>query len=100
MLLKIFLKIWPSLIPIVVYLVWVYVIDGFFMKRFFKRKKIIEGEFKTVGEKSTEAKNSKSGEGEEKGIIGKFSLQNQCFVLVLYLSLMLSIITLLVAAFS
>lgn len=106
MLLKILLKIWPALIPITVYLLWVYVIEKLVIQRLLKRRskeeKIIEGEFQTVGEKSTKEEVGK-GEGDTKNIFARsskaFSLQNPNFVLVLYLSLIFSIIALILSAF-
>lgn len=87
MLLKLFLKIWPSLIPIAVYIFWVLVVEKI-LRRIFKKKNVIEGE-KIVGEKTTEAKK-----------LGIFSLENRCFVIILYMSLVLAILTLIAMAFS
>ncbi|OFW80638.1 MAG: hypothetical protein A2887_00565 [Alphaproteobacteria bacterium RIFCSPLOWO2_01_FULL_40_26] len=85
--LKFLLKIWPGLLPITVYVFWVFVIEGFLFSRILKRKTEFEGE-KIVGEKSTEVK-----------VPGKFSLQNRHFVAVLYASLILAILTLIFSAF-
>ncbi len=85
--LKFFLKIWPALTPIIVYLFWIYVVDRIFLKLATK-KNDIEGE-KVVGEKSTTPKK-----------LSPFSLENRCFVIVLYMSLILAILTLIVMAFS
>lgn len=107
MLLKLLLKIWPALVPILSYLIWVYVIQGFVMRKLRERQakkegKIIEGEFVKVGEKSTAAKseNNDNSSNKAKESFQKFSLENPQFVLVLYLSLIFAIITLLVVAFS
>ena len=92
MLLKFLLKIWPSFLPILVYIFWVYVIDGYLVPKLLKKKTDIEGEKveeKLVGEKSTEVKTP-----------GKFSLQNRCFVIILYMTLILAILTLIATAFS
>lgn len=93
MLLRLLTKIWPSLIPITVYLIWVFIVEKIVIKKFLHRKKnYIEGE-KVVGEKSTE-------EAVEEKVVGNFSMQNPCFVIILYMSLVLAILTLLVAAMS
>ena len=86
--LKLLLKIWPSLIPITVYVFWVLIIDRFLLPKLLKKKTTFEGE-KVVGEKSTEVKKP-----------AMFSLQNRCFVVILYMSLTLAILTLIVSAFS
>jgi hypothetical protein len=83
MLLKIFLKIWPSLIPITVYIFWVFVVE-----KIFKKKDVIEGK-KIVGEKSTEIKRPSI-----------FSLENRCFVVILYMSLISAILTLIASVFA
>lgn len=88
MLIKFFLKIWPALIPITVYVFWVFVIDRFLIGKILKKKTQFEAE-KIVGEKSTEIKTP-----------GIFSLQNRCFVIILYMSLVLAILTLIATAFS
>lgn len=80
--LKLLLKLWPSLIPIATYLFWVFVVE-----KIFKKKDVIEGE-KIVGEKTTEIKK-----------VGIFSLKNRCFVTILYMSLLLAILTLIASVF-
>lgn len=94
--LKLLLKIWPALIPIAVYVFWVLVIDRWLIQKILKKEEVIEGEKiqeKVVGEKSTEVKKPK----ETKGI---FSLQNRCFVIILYMTLILGILILISFAFS
>jgi hypothetical protein len=86
--LKLLLKIWPALIPITVYIFWVLVIDRWLIQKILKKDGVIEGE-KVVGEKSTEAKKS-----------GIFSLQNRCFVIILYMTLILGILILISFALS
>lgn len=86
--LKLLLKIWPALTPLLVYVFWVFVIDRFLLGKILKKKTQFEAE-KIVGEKSTEIKKP-----------GLFSLHNQCFVIILYLSLALAILTLIATAFS
>ena len=90
--LKFLLKIWPAFLPILVYIFWIYVIDDILIKRILKPKKIIDGEFKVVGEKATSS--SEKEENRE-----RFSLKNNCFVIILYLSLSLAILTLIASAF-
>ncbi len=86
MLVKLFLKIWPALIPITLYIFWVFVIERFLIQKILKKNSVIEGE-KVVGERSTEVKLTRI-----------FSLQNQCFLLILYLTLVLGILTLIALA--
>lgn len=90
--LKFLLKIYPAFLPIFVYIFWIYVVEGLILKALLKKEKIIEGE-KIVGQKATEEKNHPPK-------IAKFSLQNRCFVIILYMSFILAILTLLVSAFS
>jgi hypothetical protein len=49
MLIKILLKIWPALVPIVIYIVWSLIIKKIIFK-LKQKNKIIEGE-KIIGEK-------------------------------------------------
>lgn len=77
--LRLLLKLWPALLPIVIYFLWVFVIEKFFLQKILRKKNDIEGE-KLVGEGSTEIKKPPV-----------FSLQNQQFVLVLYVSLIVAI---------
>lgn len=88
MLLKLLLKIWPSLIPILAYVVWIIVVENIILKRLMRKKETIDGEL--VGESST----------KDVQRVGKFSLQNRYFVMVLYLSLILAIGGLIALAFS
>jgi hypothetical protein len=86
---KFLVKIWPSFLPILVYIFWVFVVEGIILERLSRRRKTIEGE-KVVGEKTTD---------EHKKIV-RFSLKDPCFVIILYMSLVLAILTLIVSAFS
>ena len=79
---KLLLKLWPALLPIVIYLFWVFVIEKLILQKIFCKKTDIEGE-KLVGEGSTEIKKIKI-----------FSLHNQRFVAVLYSSLVVAIVML------
>lgn len=76
------LKIWPALLPIIFYLFWVFFIEKFIIKKILKKSDIIEGE-KIVGEKTTAKKTDKI-----------FSLQNKKFLITLYLSIIIAILTL------
>ena len=80
MLLKLILKIWPSLIPITAYIFWTFVVEGFLLKKIFKKATILE------------TKRNKKEYVIEKP--GHFSLRNKRFVFVLYVSFILAIITL------
>lgn len=84
--LKLILKLWPALLPIIIYILWVLVIENILIKKILRKKDYIEGE-KVVGEKAT-AKSEK-----------KFSLQNRSFVFVLYISFIAAIVTLVFSAF-
>jgi hypothetical protein len=86
--LRLLLKIWPALIPITIYILWVLVIDKILIKKILRRKDYIEGE-KIVGEKTTEAPEKKM-----------FSLQNRNFVITLYATFILAILTLIFSALS
>ena len=102
MLMKILLKIWPALTPILLYTIW-----QFFIKRIINRilrknyraknnnsqsnneEKIIEGEFADI-DKNQESQNfsAKQNDEDTKNV---FSLENKNFVRILYLSLILAI---------
>lgn len=90
MLLKLLLKIWPSLIPILSYMLWVIIVENIILKRLMRKKETIEG--KLVGEGTTKKENVQK--------VSKFSLQNRYFIIVLYLSMILAIGTFISFAFS
>ncbi len=81
------LKIWPAFLPIIIYILWIIVIENFLIKKIIRRKDYIDGE-KIVGEKKTAEKKP------------HFSLKNRNFVITLYASFFIAIITLLSMAFS
>ncbi|MBM5782692.1 MAG: hypothetical protein FJ368_04640 [Pelagibacterales bacterium] len=87
MILRFILKIWPALLPILFYLFWIFVIEKIFIKKILKKEKIIEGE-KIVGEKTTSTK-----------LKDVFSLKNKKFLITLYSSLFLAIISLVFGVF-
>ncbi len=85
MLVKIILKIWPALIPILGYIIWNFLIKKLIAK--YSANKVVDVE-KVVGKKSTETYKTKA-----------FSLQNKNFVIILYLSLILAILSVISFAF-
>jgi hypothetical protein len=102
MLIKILLKIWPALTPILLYAIW-----QLFIKKIINRllrknycaknnnsqsnneEKIIEGEFAEVKKNQENQNFSAKKNDEEPNKI--FSLNNKNFVIILYLSLILAI---------
>ena len=86
MILKILLKIWPALTPILLYLLWI-LINKILNKR---KKNYIDGEFQDI--KETIDKSPKSNQDNENEV-GPFSLKNNVFISVIYLSLVLTIIS-------
>lgn len=95
MILKILLKLWPALIPIILYLLWLVV------KNYYKNKNYIDGEFKEVNPKKVheEKQNYQNKLHSEKENVGDFSLKNRNFILVIYFSLFAIIISFLLFAF-
>ena len=103
---KILLKIWPALTPILLYILWQYVLKKL-INRFYKTKssnnnsdaaqnnkeKIIEGKFEDIGNKNQPHQNNVAANPPA------FSLHNKNFVIVLYISLILAIICLISFAF-
>ena len=88
MIMKLITKLWPSLTPILLYIFWTYVVEKILLKKLLKKSNVIEGE-KVVGEKST-VKDSPS----------TFSLQNRRFIIVLYSSFIIGIVSLIFFALS
>jgi len=86
MLLKLLLKIWPSLTPIIAYIFWVYIVEGILIKKLFSKNKVIDA--KREGQKEYVIKEPKA-----------FSLNNKRFVFILYITLILSIFTFINFAF-
>ena len=99
MILKLLLKIWPALTPILLYIFWIAVKR--IIKNHFKKKSYIEGEFKEVKNSEKDLANHKSeiSTDESKQIIGDFSLRNPKFIVIVYLSLSLIILSLIFFAF-
>lgn len=96
MLIKLLLKIWPAITPIILYAFWNMVINKILQRIFtkkttFKTKTQNQTDEKIVGQKST------SKDEEE---IGPFSLKNRYFVATLYVSFILAIAGLIYGAFS
>ncbi len=86
---KILLKIWPALLIIALYCLWVLLIRKKLVKKS-KNDNIVEGEYKIV---ENEQKNQESSK------ISPFSLENRTFIMILYISLMLIIFSLIFTAF-
>ena len=93
MLIKILLKIWPALVPIILYLVWSLVIKKIIFK-LKQRNKIIEGE-KIIGEKSSKDDNLHY-DFESKKLV---NFNDRNFIIILYLSLIIMIACLIILAF-
>ena len=102
MLIKILLKIWPALTPILLYAIWQLLIKKIINRLFHKNycaknnnsqsnneEKIIEGEFAEVKKNQENQNFSSKKNDEESNKI--FSLNNKNFVIILYLSLILAI---------
>jgi hypothetical protein len=119
MLIKILSKIWPALTPILIYILWQYVLKRLVNKAMKTKKinhdkknhklqsdfsdKIIDGEAEEViGSKVSQGAH-KQGQGNstlQNHQVGAFSLANKNFVVVLYISLIIAIISLITLAFS
>lgn len=103
MLIKILLKIWPALTPILLYAIWQLfikkIINRIFRKNYCVKnnnsqsnneEKIIEGEFAEVKKNQENQNFSAQKNHQEPNKI--FSLNNKNFVIILYLSLILAIV--------
>lgn len=103
---KILLKLWPALTPIFAYIIWVYVIKGIILRKIYQRvrkdEKVIDGDFKVVGENSTNTNSSanSSAESKQKQTVRDFSLENKVFLFCLYAGLIVMIISLILTALS
>lgn len=89
MILKILLKIWPALLPLTIYFLWVMTLK--ILTRRGKKGNFVEGEFQEInkdGQKINEQKPS------------PFSLNNKYFIITLYLSLISLIISFIFFAFT
>lgn len=87
MLLKLLLKIWPALVPIIIYILWFLVFKKILKKS--GKDKVINGEFQDVNNKKNEAR---------KELDQSFSLKDPKFIAIIYLSLITAIICFLVFA--
>jgi len=81
------LKIWPAFLPIIIYILWIILIENLLIKKIIRRKDYIDGE-KFVGKKATKKERQ------------HFSLKNRNFVITLYASFFIAIITLIFLAVS
>ncbi len=79
---RILLKLWPALTPIIIYLLWVFLIENILIKKILKKNKDLN--YKVVGEGAT-----------VEPVSSYFSLRNRKFVIAIYLSLILAILSLL-----
>ncbi len=98
---KFLIKIWPALLPILVYVLWVLVIERIIARTFFKKKpeatNSIDGEYKVVGE----GESSSSQDFNHKNHIkSRFSITNRDFLIVLYTTLVFAILILIYTAIS
>ena len=82
MLLKLLLKIWPSFIPIISYILWIIIQN--MIQNYLKKKQFIEAEFEEL---------DKNGKKIKKN--DHFSLKNPKFIAIIYLSLAFMIFSLL-----
>ncbi len=89
--LKFLLKIWPALIPIAIYLLWVFVFEKLVRRISNKGNKIINAEYSVVDKDGDKSKMVQKNQ--------KFSIKNPRFVFILYISLILAIISLISLAF-
>ncbi len=76
------LKLWPALLPIIIYLIWFLLIDKI-IKKLRKKKDYIDADYQLVGKKE---------------VMGRFSLKNPRFVKILYVTLVLMILCLIYSA--
>lgn len=95
---KILLKIWPALMPILIYVLYQLFLKKLLIKIYKSKKnfnqsnsaKIIDAEIEeAIGQKKTKTKNSSN----------IFSLHNKYFIIILYVTLILAILAVLSFAF-
>lgn len=96
MILKLLLKIWPSLIPLSAYVFWIIVQR--LIRNYFRKKNYIEGEFEEVVDPNNSERSTKNPQNIKK--TGDFSLKNPKFLVVIYVTLILVIGSLIFFAFS
>jgi uncharacterized ion transporter superfamily protein YfcC len=80
---KFLIKIWPAFIPIIIYFLWIKL-----AKKSPKKTDFIEAQYKVVNENKSEESPKKS----------QFSLDNGHFIIVLYLTFIIAILTLVMTA--
>lgn len=105
MITKLLLKLWPAFVPLLSYVFWAVIIDGIIIKYILKKlnkskgDEVIDGEYEVVGTKTTKkAKINNQHQYQEKTLKYHFSLKNNVFIAVIYLSLISAIISLLFIA--
>jgi len=95
MLLKIFLKIWPALVPIALFIIYKLFIVKL-INRLKNKNKTIEGE-KVVGDSKTTPQNSGPQTYSSQKL---FNLNDKNLIITLYLSLIIMILCLIILAFN
>jgi hypothetical protein len=85
MIIKLLLKIWPALLPIIIYCLWIIAMA---IAKKMIAKSLAKKSGKIIDATYQEIKN----EQKIDPIIGNFSLQNRQFIIVLYLSFFIAII--------
>ncbi|MCE3255578.1 MAG: hypothetical protein K0R25_1072 [Rickettsiaceae bacterium] len=88
MIIKFLLKIWPALLPILIYCLWIAFKK---INRAIIAKREAEKSGKIINATYQEAEKNVGKQNDEKAV-GDFSLYNQRFVTILYLSLFIAII--------
>jgi hypothetical protein len=80
MILKILLKVWPALLPIILYIIWNFLVKKLLIK-IFTKKDYIEANYQDLNE------------DQKKNETSPYSLKNKQFIFVIYLSLIFLIIS-------
>lgn len=93
MILKILLKLWPALIPILLYLLWIW------LSKKLNKKSYIEAEFQEIKKDDKKSQETTQNSANYQKI-GDFSLKNTIFIAVIYSSLVITILSFLFFAIS
>ena len=97
MLFKILLKIWPALVPIILYIIWKLIIKKIIFK-LMQKNVIIDGE-KIIGEKSSKKTSEDSAPQYEIPSKKLINFNDRNFIIILYLSLIIMIASMIILAF-
>ena len=90
MIIKLLLKIWPALLPILIYCLWI-LAQRIFNKLWNRKSaRIINATYQEVNHQEVNPNHKESDQTNDK--INDFSLQNHRFIVVLYLSFFVAII--------